>query len=332
MPKVTYILGAGASAGQKDVDGNRLRGVPTICEFAQECQSCIAWLKTQNYDGENSQLFEHELEWLYSICSNYPTVDTYAKLLFAIQQSAEYERLKTVLSFFLTLVQKRYPRDIRYDGWVAALVDENGSFPDNMNILSWNYDAQFEMAYSGYLQDVELKKLWGITNVLNKTFVYTPKNNDKFSIVKLNGTAFLHWGDGMGSTGIYDLLVYPQNDRPIENMLAQMFPAVSSTNVVNELSYAWEKRDYNDVFIQAIKNKVQDTEVVVVIGYSFPYVNRFMDKFIFASMPKLQKIYVQDLNAESVVETMRGRIDGREHILIVPQKGLNQFYIPNELD
>lgn len=328
MPKVTYLLGAGASAGQKDANGIRLRGVPTICEFAQECQLCIEWVRKQNYFDYSS--FEQELEWLLNVCTNYPTVDTYARMLFTTRQNG-YLRLKHALSLFLTLIQKHYPHDIRYDGWIAALVNDDGMMPDSMNVLSWNYDAQFEMAYCGYFKDADLKYLWNVTNVLNKSLVYTPKNNDKFSFIKLNGTAFTHWSDGMGTTGIFDALVHPDREMPIETVLVQSLR--QANNVENELSYVWETLKHDDVFLQTIKDRVEDTEVVVIIGYSFPYVNRSMDKLIFASMPKLQKIYVQDLNPDSVIESVRGRLAEREEtIKIIPQRGLNQFYIPNELD
>lgn len=330
MPKVTYILGAGASAGTKDAKGNRLRGVPTICEFAQECLSCIDWLEKRNdISSDFREEVKKELKWLYGICESYPTVDTYARLLYSIDQGGAYQRLKNILSVFLTICQIRYPRDQRYDGWIASLVDDIGVFPDSLNVLSWNYDAQFEMAYSGYFRKMELKELWGFMNVLNKTFLYAPKNNDKFSFVKLNGTAFSHF-DNTGIYYINDILVHKEHEVTVESALRCTLYPVS--NVKNELSYVWENGILRERFLQGIKDKLKDTEVVVVIGYSFPYVNRSMDKMIFASMPNLKKVYVQDLNAENVVEMVRGRLGEKDNVEIIPKKNLSQFYIPNELE
>lgn len=329
MPKVTYILGAGASAGAKDANGNRQRGVPTICEFAQECQSCIDWIETQNgisLDSREEVL--KELKWLYGICENYPTVDTYARLLYSTGRNGEYHRLKNILSVFLTICQIRYPHDQRYDGWIASLVDDMGFLPESMNVLSWNYDAQFEMAYSGYFKEHSLKTLWSLINVLNKSFLYEPKNNDKFSFVKLNGTAFNHLDDD--NHYIFDTLVYPDNEIALDVVFESVLKPAS--NVINELSYVWENRLFPEIFKKGIIDKVKDTEIVVVIGYSFPYVNRSMDKMIFANMPKLKKVYVQDLNADNVVEMVRGRLDENANVEIVSKKNLSQFYIPNELE
>lgn len=329
MPKVTYILGAGASAGEKDAQGNRLRGVPTICEFTQECQSCIQWISTDTRLSRDTQEeLTKTLQWLYDVCINFPTVDTYAKQLFATYQRNDYEFLKRALSLFLTICQLRYSRDLRYDGWIASLVDNEGFFPDNLNVLSWNYDAQFEMAYRGYWAQYDLKVLWGKTNVLNKSNPCQPRDNDKFSFVKLNGTAFYHL-DTENSSFI-DMLVYPQEGLSIEAAFQNMLHP--SDNVINELSYVWEDRLHHELFEQAIKDKVKDTEIVVTIGYSFPYVNRPMDKFIFASMPKLKRVYVQDLNAENVAEMVQGRLAGKDSVEVIPKKNLAQFYIPNELD
>lgn len=330
MPKVTYILGAGASAGAKDAQGNRLRGVPTICEFAHECISCIDWVGIQNNISLNIRdILQKELKWLYDICVMYPMVDTYARLLYSTGQRDGYQRLKNILSIFLTICQIRYPRDQRYDGWIASLVDDSGFLSEGFNILSWNYDAQFEMAYSGYFRNLGLKELWNQINVLNKTFLYAPRNNDKFSFVKLNGTAFSHF-DNSGTYYINDVLVHQEHEESIESsLLGALYPA---DNVTNELSYVWEDSLHHDRFIQGIIDKVKDTEVVVVIGYSFPYVNRSMDKKIFASMPKLKKVYVQDMNAENVVEMVRGRLGEKDNVEIIPKKNLTQFYIPNELE
>jgi len=100
----------------------------------------------------------------------------------------------------------------------------------------------------------------------------------------------------------------------------------------NCLSFAWE--DSPGTFIkQRIQNVSRDALVVVVIGYSFPYVNREMDRFIFGQMPKLSTVYVQDINANDVIDSVRSVLNDsqNQHIDIEPINNIRQFYIPREL-
>ena len=60
-----------------------------------------------------------------------------------------------------------------------------------MTILSWNYDAQFELSYSGYSTESRyIPFLWKELNVLNKTYASNFNPNADFAMIKLNGTAF----------------------------------------------------------------------------------------------------------------------------------------------
>lgn len=329
MSKVTYLLGAGASAGQKKANGQRISGVPTISEFAYEVDSCRLWLE-QHFPNV-AKLFSNDLIWLRAICIKYPTVDTYAKQLYVTRRSEELLRLKAALTCFLTIVQLRYQHDIRYDGWIASVIQDDGNFPKNVNILSWNYDAQFELAYKGYEPNLSLKTVWNLLNVMNKSYLYEPHDNDSFSIVKLNGTAFFHNDDGIYDKEPIDVLVYDDIHSVPQSM--DMLKKVSnSKSYINELSYVWETRVFKDKFMQGLIDKIKNTESLVVIGYSFPYVNRSMDKLIFRSMKNLRTVYIQDVEPEKIKELVAARLSNREGIKIIPITNTNQFYIPVEMD
>ncbi len=331
MSKVTYLLGAGASAGQLDNSQNRLRGLPTIKDFGKECIRCMNWIEGQTQDHTIRTRLHSEMNWLLNKCKEYPTIDTYARILFATQQWQEYERLKRVLSMFMTLLQIQYPRDLRYDGWIASLVDDYGAFPANMNILTWNYDAQFELAYSSYWPNKSTEELWSYMSVLNKSRIVAGVKHDGFSVTKLNGTAFHHIDDAQ----LLDILLGIGKSM-WESYLPAMYLDPPASNITNELSYVWEVGRGPKNFNELLKQRVQDTEVLVVIGYSFPYVNRSMDKFIFSSMPKLSKIYNQNGEAEVMDDLIRGRLGvkpiGSAPIDIIHITNTSQFCIPNELD
>lgn len=333
MSKITYLFGAGASYGERGENGVILKGVPIISEF----NKAISLIRTSLINEYNSPStkegktrecitrINEELTWLFDRCKEYPTIDTYAKILFVTQRNIDYERLKRILSLFLTLEQLSTPHDLRYDGFIASLIDNTKKLPP-IDILTWNYDFQFEIAYSDYSDSGKyIANLWKELNVLSKTIDTGEKDKNQFSIIKLNGTAlFIDRDDGKT---IIDILNggYKRNAA-----LIKASEILEYNNIFqNSLSYSWERNDY---FIKRIADRVQDTTSLVVIGYSFPYVNRDVDREIIQSMKNLKKVYIQDPLADEIKESVQAVLLGNiKEIEIISQKNTRQFFIPNEL-
>jgi len=57
------------------------------------------------------------------------------------------------------------------------------------------------------------------------------------------------------------------------------------------LHFAWEQDYFNNQSAKLFSN-IADTKVLVVIGYSFPFFNREIDREIFRRMEKLERIYI----------------------------------------
>jgi hypothetical protein len=76
------------------------------------------------------------------------------------------------------------------------------------------------------------------------------------------------------------------------------------------------------------KEIIRKASILTVIGYSFPDFNRFLDKEIF-SEENLNKIYIQDPDAENIVQKLAGvnrNLEGKAEI----QTTTNNFKIPIE--
>ena len=97
------------------------------------------------------------------------------------------------------------------------------------------------------------------------------------------------------------------------------------------LSFAWENSVNNEKIKETLTNTTEDTEVVVVIGYSFPFFNRVTDRYIFSKMPKLKKVYVQDINPDAVIQAIHAVLPSNRKIAVEPIKACGQFYLPAEL-
>ena len=360
MSRVTYLLGAGASYGERTWNKNGeisefTRGLPVVNEIERAVDLLIPYLHDSsdfyleqtaheyNLSLEQLKLVLDNLNMLKRACQSYPTIDTLAKQLYVTHsfympeenlKGINYDGLKRILSAVLLMLQDEKTRDLRYDGFIASLIDENRNFPP-MTILSWNYDVQFELAYAGYAENgVYIPYQWDELNVFNKMYPtqFHPEYN--FAMIKLNGTALFkdthatkREVNGTYVDGIRDCFFGGSNMNIIERGHFYM----SRPSCQTLLSYAWE--DMNQAALEkAIEQRVYDTEELIVIGYSFPYVNNMMDSFILQSMQKLKKVIVQDLDDKfvDVKERIEAIMEGsNKKIEIVHKKNLQQFYIPN---
>ena len=131
------------------------------------------------------------------------------------------------------LIQSHEKRDLRYDGLVASIIQDDGSLPKNVSILSWNYDYQIEYV----LQDFSPVKssilhVWqnqGVTCKGFRSFI----DNSRFNCVKLNGTAMFSFtsGNELIDPNIYDLPT-------IEKWYSDDFDRYKSSILAFEETYA----------------------------------------------------------------------------------------------
>lgn len=352
MAKVTYLLGAGASYGERDKENNIVRGLPVVSELSKALISCkklfnglhaFKSFSDLGITSEEAAKLNEVLDKLIRICESYPTIDTYAKQLYITKRSEEkmlningedsYKTLKRLLSAAFLLLQDEDKRDLRYDGFIASIINEQKEFPP-MTILSWNYDVQFEMAYSGYYTvERYIPSLWKELNVLNKTY-YTEYDETKpFAIVKINGTALFTDSErenlSMGKFKEERLSDIFYGGRT-ESKYKRLWKFINYFYYHNTLSYAWEKSNKVDIEL-AIKNRVHDTEDLIIIGYSFPYVNDKIDRNTISNMPSLKRVYIQDPNFEDIKERIESMLPENQKVEFI-QKGLKQFYIPSSFN
>lgn len=357
MSKVTYLLGAGASFGERAVDdkGEKvfLRGLPVLSELESAIDSLLPKDKIGNIyisksflekygiiDDLQLQYLMRSLLQLKEMCASYPTIDTLARQLYVTKRAYKtwyknsfyYDDLKRVLTIALLMLQSHEQRDLRYDGFIASVIKDNKQLPP-MTILSWNYDAQFELAYSGYSTDRYISHLWQELNVYNKTYPTEFDSEKPFAMIKLNGTAFFkditnpQTINGEEIAGLRDCFFGEKNQR--NKYQYGMEYNNDSSKLYTTLSYAWEPSKDGE-FKRNILRRILDTETLIVIGYSFPYVNSEMDSYILANMLGLRNVYIQDPNYEDVKERLATMIPKKNIPVQFKQKSDKQFYIPKE--
>jgi len=340
MSKVTYLLGAGASYGKRKYDekGEAIeRGLPIIHEIPMAINQILRKLCADPILCNGSMKIQNELRWLKEKCLEYPTIDTYAKILYVngTGVDVEYIRLKRALALFFLLFQDKSKRDLRYDNFVASIIGNSKELPP-VDILTWNYDAQLEFAFSEYFPGSGIEDLWkNKLNVCDKTYFHRYfQKESSFSITKLNGTAFFEQNDLNEYTRVVDMLLSKMS---LEEKIAKAHEIIDSECNLNDLnlpqcgiSYVWE-RGLDHEFFPNIEERIKDAEILVVIGYSFPYVNRPTDKRLLSAMINLRKIYIQDPRASQVSETISTLCHVPLDCMVLANAD-NQFVIPYELE
>ena len=343
MTKVTYLFGAGASA----------KALPVVQDLAWDIKNMEDRIK------RNGLIFPHheqskqrptipkshyqnkligDLNWLSSETYKHASIDTFAKKLFlrGKNEAPTLRKLKIALSMYFVLRQSEVPADIRYDSFLASILQKDDKdwfkFPEKIRILSWNYDFQLEKACSSYTGWNSLDENQRFLNVSPKFFP-PGKSSDEFSTIKLNGTtAFLKHA----SESYYEPFdKFFSFDEDLMNRLVEEYPRLMSkeSEFYPLLSFAWENWEPrgNNITKKAIFY-TQDTEVLVVIGYSFPFFNREVDRKIIGAMENLKKVYFQDKQPEKIrtrFQAIRQDIDPKN---LVAYDEVESFLLPDELE
>lgn len=357
--KITYLFGAGASAGEvktNRTNKGKISCLPVVTQFPDRFASfrneiAQAFLKECRSEIEKLKQVEQALR-------KHASIDTYAKILYLAGKNDELRELKIFLSLFFIWEQYQNGIDPRYDLFLASIMRGKGGdikLPKNIKILSWNYDNQFELSATKFYQKTVVSEvrphlpIFPSLSIENSDF-----GGNRFSIFKLNGSA--------------DLFVRPDDsiDKQVDIRLTsetimgntvdsaadwrsgvrkELQYILRSTNIIDRIkesliSYAWEDENLaiTDCRDYAI-HSVAGSRVLVVVGYSFPTFNREVDKKIlgkfFYNNPA-PKIYVQAAasNVESIITRIKALypVEMSGHHPPIPVDGLEEFYVPSEFD
>jgi hypothetical protein len=357
MSKIIYYIGAGASYGESrvvlhpsglnNVDEIIINaGLPIVSEIASRLRTFHKYVDGINTLVENNVLelwgvrfgdannaLEYskqellkDITWLHNETFKHATIDTFAKKLYLSGNKKDYKRLEKVLCLYLVWEQLDHRGDQRYDTFLASVLTENElQLPKDISVISWNYDSQFEMAYSNY-SDKHLfvfDKLGNLQELPNCGRIF-----------KVNGSASLRTTPTpleiiaeKVDKGTALLWYYNHCDVHVDiEGFEQIRP---------RLSFAWEQDELsNDSMMKAIEETVIDAEVLVVIGYSFPFFNRSVDRKIFDYMNGLDTIYIQDPFADEIkqnIQNVMSDFQKAQRVKIVTKTNCNQFFLPPEL-
>ena len=363
MSKIVYLLGAGASFGRRGptdetieysyydpVSGSDpilkvsksvsiIEGLPVVSELPGRMEYMLGLIYKLVAESIPNPFFSdyitlaRQLKWLQQESARHATVDTFAKKLWLTGQDHSYLQLKRILSAYLMLEQMLNKPDKRYDAFFASILGNDAKdLPSNVRILSWNYDYQLELAFSEYLRSSSISDIEEHLFLDHKNYgIHGARKSDSFRVIKLNGSALLYNSKTKN-------IVNPFMNQGYQNVsLCSSKPQIAVSKVSDiikdeqndcALSFAWEALDPK--FLDCVIKSIQDADTLVIIGYSFPFFNRSVDKILFDSMKDLKRIYIQDIDPDTIEQSVSNLLTER-HITIEKKYKTQQFFLPPEL-
>ena len=359
--RITYLLGAGASANALPV----VEGIKD--RFQIFCDHFLKYMTSYPLNSEILSQVALQQDKLCASIGNHYTVDTYAKKLFLqnpdLSNNSDYNLLTNYLSAYFLYEQLKFDMadksnafisekinspvdnegvykdqstkilkdfDYRYDSLFASILEfdeqKKIKLPDNVNIISWNYDFQIEKAFMNFTGS-------NLNEAIRTLNIYGAQENPdynerKSSIIKLNGTAAFIYNDSFGE--LFDFKEHQINKETFK--IFEEILLAKRTKSKNAIRFAWENADISKRAIKLAKDKISQSEIVVIIGYSFPYFNRNVDREIFSGFvpnPN-RKVYIQS-PASTIESTIKRFAAVTSFVTPEPFTEVDQFLIPNEL-
>ncbi|MCG9879635.1 MAG: hypothetical protein MH472_03460 [Bacteroidia bacterium] len=341
---ICYLLGAGAS----------YNALPIVNEIPIELEKMMDYISNfeVNQSNTNYQIVRSKLSNFYSKLVEikaHNSIDTLARKYWLKRQSylvdtkeyqywdKEYEYIKRIISCLLTyrrlnfsktenfsneitsfdnknrLVQKLDPR---YDSLLASILTFDFHLPENISIISWNYDLQLEQAFSFYQDQNDLIEVGKNLNI-----GYETKENSQ--ILKLNGTAWFNPSGTIQAFYNYDF----ESHTVFWNALKDSNDPLIKTGI----KFSWENDNLVDHYRRSASEKIAEADFIIAIGYSFPIFNRQTDIQIFSKLNPKAKIIIQCPQEHgdrliTQMDSIKSGISSKTSVVGYT----DQFYLPNQ--
>jgi hypothetical protein len=328
---VSYLFGAGASAQALPLVKKTNESSDIATAFAELSSKLSSYKFNEIYTDYISHL-KDSLIWLATGTKEFGSPDTFAKYLFLKDLTRLGELKNTLSAFFLIEQVENKKFDKRSLIFLTTIMNIDQVFPGNIKILTWNYDFQLELASEVFRKESFEVHQTGATMHAPPLIRYFPSTSpflsnrpDEISIVHLNGIAGFYWNKSINRPNS----LFANKEKTLDNILELL--TTKEYDERNLLTFAWEnylRRESTD-YIKLICEK---TDILVIIGYSFPFFNREIDKQIFDWLKannRFKKIYYQDPFKSG--DFLKNQFELSDSIEIRHVNDSNNYFIPMEL-
>lgn len=261
--KITYLIGAGASKNFIPINSSIKK------EGSERKTNGILDDMAEVYRQKKLSRYEPFFGNIIGLAKHFGTPDLFAKYSLEKNDLENYEAIKRMLVNYFKIKQEfGHPASItkidpRVIPFLSTISNKN-KIADNVKIITWNYDCQFQMA-------AKLLKPINSDKAVIDGFTEWPNNeniNDNIFITHLNG---------------YVPFSEDRTELDYDNNTAY-------------IKFSWEEESLkSSLLLETLLKNIQGTKILVVIGYSFPFFNRIIDKAIFGILKQsVTRIYYQN--------------------------------------
>lgn len=347
--KITYFLGAGASYNSipiwKGQGESMINGANWVIDLIKNNVT----VKQEFPKLSNNSIlidFFTKLKYYGILAIEYGSIDIYAKRLYLLNQNSELNELKKCLSVYFDLWENflhekyhlymgtdvfqndrvKYVKiDKRYLALLSVILEKGNNFPainPNISFVTWNYDLQLESAFESFLPRKSIS-LEDTNKYLN--FMSSEVNSGRKEVLHLNG--FRGYFSEANKT--FDT-VERKNCSTIEDYLngfLQNYTQFKNPDYNNSIKYAWELSSES---LRIAKEIMGNTNILIIIGYSFPAFNRAIDSQLikeFENGEGHKEVIYQDPGANQDIVNSLFSESMKVKLL---KENTNQFYIPHE--
>lgn len=328
---VRYLLGAGASFNSSVPI---LKDMPTDLVHVGSVLRSIGIKEQNNVDFRIINQIAHEtnpevLNMYQKIGDTLIHIGNNSRFTYSVdtfisqnKNSPDYELYKLSISIYLLIKQFKGRLDTRYDAFLTnTLIEHNQtiSLPHNIQILTWNYDIQLLLSFIRATGSSKEN-----TNEIIKIF------ND-FNFIRLNGSCFT---ETIPYFNNFNDFYYPEdfsiNMVTVQyvyiNELIERF--IKKKKNVTDLRFIWDldSADKEQLFKNISSFKAN---ILIIIGYSLPDLNRKVDREIIKNQYYDEVILQCDSKDADALQEKLKEIDPQINLRY--RASNSDFYIPDEI-
>lgn len=328
---ITYLFGAGASAS---IDALPLND-KLVDKILEEL------ILTNINSDRDSEFFNSKTIEILNKAKELGNLDTYA-IICKNNGNDNFNTIKQIIWLYFTYMYNKSRLDKRYLKLLPKIcITEKGRYPKinpKVNILSWNYDLQIEESFKKF-SDIQ-GKLGVILNaypnfelcINNPDQAKKEIRDNEGALIHLNGVAGYSFDNGKSfADEIGDL-----NEENIVERNKKFIRITSrgvDSHIGDSINFAWDKNAITTKGLELAKNIAQSTIHLVIIGYSFPELNRDIDTEIIQNMSNLKTITFQT-DDEIAIRRLNDILTTRDYlreIKIDAIANFTEFYVPIKL-
>lgn len=347
--KITYFLGAGASYNSIPIWKGQGESMINVADLVLNLLLHNTTVKQEFPKLSNNRVlidFFTNLKNYGILAIEYGSIDIYARRLYLLNQNSELNELKKCLSVYFDLWENflhekyhlhmgtnvfqndrvKYVKiDKRFLALLSVILEKGSNFPAinrNISFLTWNYDLQLESAFESFLPR-KSRSLEDTNKYLN--FMSSEINSGRKEVLHLNGFR----GYFSEANKAFDT-VERKNCSTIEDYLngfLQNYTQFKNPDYNNSIKYAWE---FSSESLTIAKEIISNTNILIIIGYSFPAFNRAIDSQLikeFENGEGYKEVIYQDPGAN---QDIVNSIFSESMKVKLLKENTNQFYIPHE--